>query len=348
MVDISVRSQVFSAPGLLLTDFAKTRSKDPEFKAAAKRLKRGYTLKKLARLEKRYLKDRAGFSKKLAEITTLFVQDYTRFRVAYTEFFSEINETLNVVENEEYQQLFQIYTIFDLLFTKVKEREGQFYFPATVTKAFQKKFTKAMGLYKKNIARESAALSGLAKHKRFAVGFFAAFVSSRSAERKGMRASSKLNTEAKQLQDAYSKIHDELEKGVQPDFLLLLLEYVDELTRSEELLERLRHDILIIMGAMETNVDEVIEKIAPFMVAIEQDPTVKAKIDQARNEFIALQKKVQKQIVAKGKWPKVHAAEIQRLTLAERKVLETLRGIREEAFKKEVNKLRLREQFSSS
>ncbi|MBI2103056.1 hypothetical protein HYT55_04405 [Candidatus Woesearchaeota archaeon] len=316
-----------SLPGLILSDLAEIKKKDATFKELKKRLKKEYSVKKIANMQKRYLRKPETFQAEFALLVNNFVRDYTLFRESYGTLLKAIIETLNVAEKSEYTQLLSIQDIIIKIDARAAEKRGEFYFPDSGRKKFANAFRRAMRDLAAQLNAEYDTLSGLAKGKRAAAGFFSRFVNARSAERKGMRAAGKLREQVDHGQEVLKHLQLELQQGVQQDFLLLMLQFVTEVAKTDELYRQLKNDLEILIQDIRNEVEDVILKIAPFIALIQNDRTAMAKVAAAREEFVRLQQQIVSALQKEELWPGYDEATIKRIMRSDIILLATLESI---------------------
>ncbi|MBS3169127.1 hypothetical protein J4210_01460 [Candidatus Woesearchaeota archaeon] len=320
-----------SLPGLILSDLAEIKKKDALFKEVKRRLKKNYPVKKVANLQKKYLKKPESFQAEFARLVDDFVKDYTFFREAYGSLLRAIIETLNVAEKSEYNELLSIEEIILKIEARAKEKGGEFYFPEAGKKQFAKAFRGAMRDLAAQLKMEYDTLSGLARGKRTAAGFFSRFVNARSAERKGMRAAGKLRGQIDHTQVVLKHLELELQQGVQQDFLLLMLQFVAEVAKTDELYRQLKKDLEILIQDIRNEVEDVVLKIAPFIALIQNDRRAMERIAAARAAFVKMQEQIVAALEKEKSWPKYDEATLRRIMRSDLILLATLRGISQRA-----------------
>lgn len=334
MVQLQTAYQMVSLPGLILADIARIKEKDKLFKDVKKRLAKEYSMKRLGKLQKKYLKNPDKFRAELAVLINSFVEDYSLFRETYKSVMMAIIETLNVAEQEEYEELLSLQQIIAGVKGRADRDPSRFYFPKQGRDKFAKEFNKAMKSLARQLANDYAILKGESKGKRYAAGFFSRFISSRSAERKSMRVSGKLREEVDLLKEVSKHIREELTIGVKQDFLILLLQYVTELEKADKLVEETKQDIEIILQDIMNEVEKAVEKIAPFILVMQNDQTTSAKIAAVREEFIKVQAEIKAALEKEAGWPVSTEAIVNSLSRTERALLAELAAIEESGLKK--------------
>lgn len=286
-----------------------------------------YTVKKVANLQKRYLKKPTSFQAEFALLVDNFVKDYTLFRESYGTLLKAIIEALNVAEKSEYTELLSIQQIIIKIDARAAEHKKEFYFPDSGRKKFANAFRGAMRDLAAQLKVEYDTLSGLVQGKRVAAGFFSRFVNARSAERKGMRAAGKLREQVDHSQEVLKHLRLELDEGVQQDFLLLMLQFVTEVAKTDELYRQLKNDLEILIQDIRNEVEDVILKIAPFIALIQNDRAAMGKVAAAREAFVELQQQIVAALKKEELWPEYDDATIKKIMRSDIILLATLEAI---------------------
>ncbi|MEW5896604.1 MAG: hypothetical protein AB1668_02855 [Nanoarchaeota archaeon] len=333
MVQLQTAYQMVSLPGLIMADISRIREKDKLFKDVKKRLAKNYTMKKLGSLQKKYIKSPEKFRAELELLIGSFVRDYSLLREAYRNLLVAIIETINVAEQEEYEELLSSQELIASIKKGVERNPSQFYFPEKGRKKFAEEFSKAMKALARQLSEDYAILKGESKMKRYAAGFFSRFISSRSAERKSMGASGRLKKEIDMLKEASLHVKDELEHGVKQDFMILLLQYVTEMEKTDKLVEETKKDIEIIIQDVMAEIEVVVQKIAPFILAIQNEKAA-GKVAAVREEFVKLQAEIESWLSKEAEWSISAEAIAKSLSRTEQALLAELAGIEESGLKK--------------
>ncbi|MBI4152572.1 hypothetical protein HY495_02575 [Candidatus Woesearchaeota archaeon] len=320
-----------SLPGLILSDLAEIKKKDAQFKEVKRRLKKNYPVKKVANLQKKYLKKPESFRAEFARLVDDFVKDYNFFRGAYGSLLQAIIATLNVAEKSQYNELLSIENIIEKIEARAKEKGGEFYFPEEGRKKFARAFRSAMRDLAAQLKVEYDTLSGLTRGKRVAAGFLSRFVNARSAERKGMRAAGKLRGQIDHTQEVLKHLESELQEGVQQDFLLLMLQFVTEVAKTDDLYRQLKKDLEILIQDIRNEVEDVVLKIAPFIALIQNDRSVMGRIAAARTAFVRMQEQIVAALEKEKVWPTYDEATLQRIMRSDLILLATLQDISQRA-----------------
>ncbi len=325
---------VFSLPGLILADIAKAKEQDKKFKDLKKSLKKKYSVDEIAKLQKKYMKKPDEFKVNFAVLVDTFVIDYTAFREAYGELLRVILETMEATQHEEFQEVLSIEQMIERVEARAAEKPGEFYFPEKARKVFAKELMRALENLAAQLQKDYSNLSGLQKGKKYVMGFFSRFISSGSAERKGMKAAGKVREQVDHTTEVISHLHHELDTGVQQDFLILFLQYVTDLEKTDDLFKQLKDDLEKIMQTIRNELEEVIIKVAPFLAAIQHDVQSAAKIKDARDTFMALQGKINDGLGREEKWDLESGAALQKLNSSQTTLIATLAGIEKGAVEK--------------
>lgn len=312
---------IFSLPGMILADMAKIRKEDQAFKDLKKKLKRDYSVGKIVKLNTRYARDHQKFEAAFQALAGQFVTDYERFRGNYTTFMNAVLETLNAVEQESYTTLQEVDGLIEKIKTLTTSNPKAFFFPEKVTQKFAKNFDKAMRTLAAQLQQDYQTISGIKKGKRYAAGILSFFTNNRSAERKGMRAAGKLKDQVEHQKGIVAQVQAELEGGIRQDFLVLLLQYVSELEKTDTLLKDLKRDLEIIMQSVGGEVGSVILKIAPFIAMVQKDATLSARMAAARDTFTRAHGEILAKINKEGVWPVYDDAEVRTIFERERALL---------------------------
>ncbi len=328
---------VSSLPGLILADIAKAKEQDKKFKDLKKNLKKNYSVDKIADLQKKYMKKPEDFQLNFAVLVDSFVKEYTSFREAYGELLRAILETVEGVQEGEYQEVMSLEEMVELVEARAKEKPGEFYFPEKAQKAFAKELKKALENLAAQLQIDYNNLSGLRKGKKYVMGFFSRFVSSQSAERKGEKAAGKLKGQFDHVKEVAVHLQAELQQGVRQDFLILFLQYITELEKTDDLFKQLKDDLEEIMQNIESELEGVIIKIAPFIAAIQNDAQVAGKVAAAREAFLEVQRKINEGLDREEKWDLASEAVVVKLNTSQKTLVATLAGISKGAVDNIVN-----------
>lgn len=329
--------QVSSLPGSILVDIAKIKEKDKKFKDVKKKLKKNYSVDKISKLQQKYIKDPVKFKAEFQLLVNQFVTDYTFFRESYGELLRAIIETLNAAEQTEYAEVMSIEDIIEKVEARAQEKPGEFYFPEKARKTFAKELKKALENLAAQLQRDYNNISGLTKGKKYVMGFFSRFISSQSAERKGMKAAGKVKEQLDHAQEVVNHISLELSQGIQQDFLILFLQYLTELERTDDLFKQLKDDLEIIIQDIEEEIVSVIEKIAPFLAAIQNDVEAGPKIAAAREAFVKMHTEIRAMLGSEEKWDLASDAVVQKLDKSQTNLLAILAGIEKQAVQSIIN-----------
>ncbi len=322
-----VTTQIFSLPGLILADIAKAKEQDKKFKDLKKSLKKNYSVDKVADLQKKYMKKPTEFSANFAVLVDSFVKEYTLFREAYGELLRLIVETGEAAQKQTYSEVISLEEMIERVEARAQQKPGEFYFPEKAQKAFAKELKRALEKLAAQLQTDYDNLEGLKKGKKYVMGFFSRFVSSKSAERKGMKAAGKVREQIDHVTQVAAHLQLELEQGVQQDFLILFLQYVTELEKTDDLFKQLKDDLEEIMQNIEQELEDVIIKIAPFMALIQNNPQSAGKIAAAREAFQELQLQIRNGLGSEEKGDLATDAVVVKLNQSQKTLVATLAGI---------------------
>lgn len=316
-----------SLPGLVLADLAEIKKKDKFFKEVKKRLKKDYSVRKIGNLQTRYLRKPEQFQTEFEVLADSFVKDYTFFRESYGALMKAIIETLSVAEKSEYNQLLSIQDIILRIDARAAEHMGEFYFPEQGRKKFATAFTSAMRDLAAQLKVEYDTLNSLVRGKRVVAGFFSRFINARSAERKGMRAAGKLREQVDHTGEVLKHLQLELQEGIQQDFLLMLLQFVTDISKTDEMYRQLKRDLEILIADIRNEVEDVVVKIAPFIAAIQNDKVAMGKIAAAREAFVTQQNQILAALRKEELWPEYDAATLGKIMRSDMILLATLSSV---------------------
>ncbi|MFH0867820.1 MAG: hypothetical protein V1831_00770 [Candidatus Woesearchaeota archaeon] len=320
-------TQEMQLTSLMIREIAEIQRKDKEFLNAIRNLDKNYSISKLGNLQKKYIKKPQKFKERLREMTENFVRDYTTFRQKYTELFNIIIQTIDVSGKEFSIELHKVDELIKHIEGKVAENPKQFYFSPPAREKFADEFKKAMNALAVQLRIEYAQYLGATRGKRIATGMFSKLIKNRSAGRTGRRQAKKLLEEVEGIQQIAQEIEQELATGIRQDFIALLLQYVIALEKTDKSLKQIKKDLVIIMDNVEDDVRAVIKKIAPFIVIMENDPTVKPEIEKARLEFDEQQRKIIDLLKNETKWPRFEQAIAVDINKNERALISALTSV---------------------
>jgi len=336
-------AMVSSLPGSILVDMAKIKETDKRFKEVKKKLKKNYSVNKVSDLQKKYIKNPVKFQAEFQLLVEQFIIDYIFFRESYGELLRAIIETLQVAESVEYNDVVSLEEIIETVEARTQQKPGEFYFPEKARKAFAKELKKALEHLAAQLRKDYGDISNLVKGKKYVKGFFSRFVSSQSAEKRGMKAAGKVREQLDHTKEVANHIALELAQGVQQDFLILFLQYVTELERTDDLFMQLKDDLEIIVQDIEEEVVEVVEAIAPFLALLVNNPTAGAKIAAARQAFVELHAKIRTILESEEKWDLASEGVVQKLGKSQEIIVATLAGIERSAVQNIINDVKNKE-----
>jgi hypothetical protein len=329
---------VFSLTGSIIADFVKVKKEDQEFKKIIKKLTgRKYKPKIIENLQKKYMDKPEVYEKKVNELADKFIDDYSKFREKYSVIFDAIIKTIEAAEKEEYQEIIGIKEVIREIGKVATNKPGRLYFPKGSREKFEKEFTDIFELLKKQLTEEYVVFQGTFEGKKNAFGFFSKFVSRRSAERKGLRAATKLDAQAKKLKSVSQRIKQELKGDANVKLILLLLQHAIEIEKTEKELKIAKMDILAILQDVMVEVAEVVHKIAEFIVAIETSKKIETKMEIARKIFMKNQARIQESLKQEKRWPIILNAAVIDLKRNQKSLLTILTGINEKRIQKVVD-----------
>jgi hypothetical protein len=288
---------------IMFQEISEIQLKDYEFKEAVKRLKKNYTLAKIGKLQRKYLKKPEQLREKVREMANNFVKDYTTFRMKYVNYFYLINQTIESSGKELSLELHDIDNMVKTLIGRVSTGSERLYFPPATIKKFTQEFKKAMRKLAKQIHIEYFEYVGASKGKRLGTGIFSKLIGNRMAVRTGKRKVKELFTQVNLTQEIANQIGQEIKTGIRMDFMALLLRYVMELEKTDKSLKQIKKYLVVILDNVEGEIRKVVSSVAKFILVIESDPYVKNSIETARKAFVDEQNKVIGLIKDEKKWP---------------------------------------------
>ena len=321
-------TQIVSLPGLILYDTNELRKKDKEFKRVKNKLVKDFKVRRVARLQKRYMRDPQKYQAAFKEVADLFVADYAAFRKVYAQLLKGVVDALFVADQSQYNDLLRIKQIVDQVSKSAKQSPGRFYFPPSSRKHFHQEFGRALRRLAAQLSEEYATYQVIAQGKKFS-RWYKRFVRSRGrAERQALRAAGKMQEQVKETQQASALIQKALGDGGTPELPMLLIRYIIEQEKTDRMMKHFKKDAALIIEDVMAEVHKVVLKMAPFLIVIEADQKVKERIERERVKFTAQQQEIEKQLGKLADWPKMYtAAQVKSLSDEERRMIEILSKI---------------------
>ena len=331
-------AQVFSTPGTILVEVTNERSKGKDFQQAKKRLLKNYNLKKLGRLQQKFIKNPAKLRLEMEAYFREFEKDFLIFTQFYEELYKHILAVFEAAESEEYTELLGFRQLVTLVEARAKEHPREFYFPKTGQKAFHKEFKKVLKMLAGQLAGEYSMLQRLSKGKQQVAGFFSRFIKERSAERRGARAAKRLTERVNAMTEVVKHLRYELESGVQQDFLALLLQYVVEMHRLIGTEGDIKKDMIIVIQDIEKNVIDVLGTLYPFLAVNERDPTIAAMAQRMQETFGTTHQNILAKLQQEEQWDVYVGAISKSIKESELKLLGQIQGLDEKATPEQVER----------
>ncbi len=287
MVD-ELGASIFSVSGRILTEMVEVKKDSEELKDTIKRLKKNYSINSLEKLHKKYGDKPVEFRNQLSAMVEKFLIDYALFRSEYANLLKFIVDALKSSEQEGYQELLSTEKFMSRLNQAIAVGKDRIYFPKQAQKRFEKEFSKAMRKLRDQLLNDDMRIKAAEKGEK-KVGLLEYLISKSSAIKKSVKQGKKLTDEDRLIASIQAMLVEELRTGIRQDFLSILLKYVVEFEKMDQLISNLKTDIDIIVQDIEIEIRDIAVVIAPFMVAIQNEPGVTEKINKARAEFFLIQ-----------------------------------------------------------
>lgn len=331
-------AQIFSTPGTILVEINNERSKDKDFQQAKKKLLKNYNLKKLGKLQQKYIKSPAKLRLEIEAYFKEFERDFLIFTQFYEELYKHILAVFEAAESEEYSDLLGFRQLVTLVEARAKEHPKEFYFPKTGQKAFHKEFKKVLKMLAGQLAGEYSMLQRLSKGKKQVAGFFSRFIKERSAERRSARAAKRLTDRVNALTEVVKHLQYELQTGVQQDFLALLLQYVTEMHRLVGAEGDIKEDMIIVIQDVEKEVTKVLGVLYPFLAVNERDPTIAAMVQKIQETFGTTHQNILAKLREEEQWEVYIESICKSMSDSEQKLLAQIQGFDEKATPEQVER----------
>jgi len=275
-----------SYTGIMLINSIKLRRRDRKLRRALIRLKNNYTPDIIANLYRKYSsveklspssdqRRLRKFQQKLANLVNNFLNDYAEFRVYYLDALQLIAQSLLGDKRESYKE----FTDIESLFAQLEAKRSELIFPMREIEAFKGQIVQLLNDISRDIRADELS------DERVARGSYPAGVSIFSFKRLWSRAKlyRKEKKEIKRLgknmqlyEQLYNRILQELQIGVQQDFLFLLIEVFKRVDIADKRLEEIKQDLEIVLERLRTEVENVKISLHNILTLLRNEPQIKS------------------------------------------------------------------------
>ena len=274
-----------SYTGVMLVNSIKLRRRDRRLRKALKRLNKKYTPDRIANLYKKYSrvekespskeqKRLRKFQKKLGKLVNNFLNDYAEFRAYYLDTLQLIAQSLLGGKRESYKE----FTGIEALFAQLEAKKSELIFPMREIETFKGQIAKLL----RDIARDIRMdeLSDIRVERGgypagLSVFAFKRWWSRAKLYRKEKREIKRLGRNLELYEQIYNRVLQELQSGVQQDFLFLLIEVFKRVDVADKRLEEIKQDLMIVLKRLSEEVTNVKNSLHNLLTLLRNESQIK-------------------------------------------------------------------------
>lgn len=284
-----------SYTGVMLVNSIKAKRRDQILKWVLRQLSKKFTPDEIARIYEKYSSAKKSnvwgerwrtwrYNRRL----TRFVEEFLYYLQMYKDYYiyvmNLIAQSFISGDRDEYKELIDV----DAVFRGIWQKRGTLVFPRREVRRFRQQISELLWDLRKDLIKDATSTTRVQR------GGYPAGVSIFSPKRWRSRASlyrqerrqiRRLGREDEYYKELFDKVQNELGKGVQQDFLFLLIELFKRVDVADRRLEQIKQDLQVILKRMFDELKQVDASLTKMFLLFQNDPRIRPLLEAKKKDM---------------------------------------------------------------